>query len=99
MTDRKRTLAELLIYVAGLIDRERPLLTMDDEKTPGVWVVRYPGREHPVFRIHEKDMPYMEWQNRWPMKVTAYSPRWGRSTVDRWIEEYQKIIERRRKDD
>jgi hypothetical protein len=94
---KRRLLAEMLIYVAGMIDRERPLLTMDDERTPGVWVVRYPGREHPVFSIYEKDMPYMEWQNRYP--VTFGPRRQGRSTVERLVGEYQKIIERRSKDD
>ena len=63
---QRRILAEFLIYLAGMIDRDRPLLTMDDDNTPGVWVVRYPGRDTPVFSIHEKDMPYMQWQNNWP---------------------------------
>lgn len=63
---KRRELAELLVYLAGMIDKDRPILTMDDDYTPGKWVVRYPGRDKPVFSIEEKEFPFMQWQNRWP---------------------------------
>lgn len=65
MTSKRRWLAEILIYLAGMIDRERPLLTMNDDYEEGIWVVRYPGREKPVFSIREDAFPSMEWQNSW----------------------------------